>query len=104
MSEQTKVYAPISAKQVTFQSGKSILKIGINVEKFSAFLKQHANAKGYVNLGISQRKEVSQYGETHTVWLDTWEPDASRAPAEARTTAQPQASPPTPKENDDVPF
>ena len=81
MSEQKeqKTYAPVSAKQITFQSGKSILKLGINAEKFKAFLDTHKNAKGYVNLGISERKEVSRYGETHTIWLDTWQPDDSKA-------------------------
>ena len=101
-NQEQKTYAPISAKQVTFQSGKSILKIGINVEKFTAWLKQHANTKGYVNLGVSERKEVSQYGETHTAWLDTWQPDASKA--QARQPAPTAVNPSTPPQSDDVPF
>jgi len=102
MSEQNKIYAPVSAKSVTFQSGKSILKLGINVEKFKAFLDEHKNEKGYVNLGISDRKEVSQYGETHTVWLDTWKPDANQPPRQPR---QPAVTPaPKTPQDDDVPF
>jgi hypothetical protein len=74
--KEQKAYAPISAREITFQSsGKTILKMGINVAKLKAWLDEHVNEKGYVNLGISSRKEVSQYGETHTVWLDTWKPD-----------------------------
>jgi hypothetical protein len=104
-NQEAKVYAPASAKQVTFQSGKSILKLGVNVEKFIVFLNQHKNAKGYVNFGISERKEVSQYGETHTVWLDTWQPSgAPSEPSKPRATAQPKAKPLTPEEADDVPF
>jgi hypothetical protein len=106
-NQEQKIYAPVSAKKVTFQSGKSILKIGINVEKFKAFLDTHRNTKGYVNLGISERKETGQYGETHTVWLDTWQPDAAKA--SPRQTPEPAAPTPSivgdfPPENDDVPF
>ena len=103
MSEQnneTKVYAPMSVKQFTFQSGKSILKLGINVAKFKAWLDQHANEKGYVNMGISERKSVSQYGESHTAWLDTWRPDASnRADA-----PQPRPTDQTQTDSSGVPF
>ena len=108
MNEPTKIYAPISAKQITFQSGKSILKLGINVEKFTAFLKQHANAKGYVNLGISERKEASQYGETHTAWLDTWSPGeksvGGQPAAQERPVTKPTTTPYAGKQSDDVPF
>ena len=62
----------------------------MNVEKFIAFLNQHKNAKGYVNLGISERREVSQYGETHTAWLDTWSPDTAKRPSDA-PNRQPEA-------------
>lgn len=74
MSE-TKTYVPkANAKEVTFQSGNSIVKIGLHAETVAAFLLANANAKGYVNLGLSRRKSVGNYGETHCLWLDTWEP------------------------------
>jgi len=95
-NEQKTYCNGVSAKQITFQSsGKTILKLGVNVDKMIAFLQQHRNAKGFVNLGISERKEVGQYGDTHTVWLDTWQPDAAKQ------------SKPAPKPQDDdqkVPF
>jgi hypothetical protein len=101
MAGEVKTYINgISAKQVTFESGKSILKLNINVAKLIEQLQQHANEKGYVNLGISERKEKGKYGETHTVWLDTWKPtpkaDAPAAPKSdpppwgAATQAQPE--------------
>ena len=106
---ENKTYAPGSVKEITFNSGKTILKLGLNVEKFCAFLQQHKNAKGYVNLGISERNEVSAYGETHTLWLDTWSPDASKA-REHRPVKPQEPNQPTlpaddgPPESDDVPF
>jgi len=102
MNQETeqKIYAPMSAKQITFQSsGKTIIKLGINVAKFKAWLDQHVNDKGYVNMGISARKETSQYGETHTCWLDTWKPEAQRS--EPRNV---KAAPATKEQGDDVPF
>ena len=77
-NEQKTYCNGVSAKQITFQSGKTILKLGINAEKMIAFLTQYKNAKGFVNLGISERKEIGQYGDTHTVWLDTWSPEAAK--------------------------
>ena len=105
MNQETeKVYAPVSAKQVTFQStGRSILKLGINVAKFTAWLEQHKNAKGYVNLCISERRSTGTYGETHAVFLDLFNPskDASQI-----KTATPINNPPLkPKDDgDSVPF
>lgn len=32
-------------------------------------IKVAANGKKYLNLAVAQRKEVSQYGETHTVFV-----------------------------------
>ena len=75
MADAAKVYINgVSAKQVTFESGKSILKLNIHVGKLIEQLQQHVNEKGYVNLGVSERKEKGRFGETHTVWLDTWKP------------------------------
>jgi len=111
MSQETeKVYAPVSAKQITFQStGRSILKLGINVAKFTAWLEQHKNAKGYVNLCISERRSTGTYGKTHAVFLDTFTPknqDGSAQPRTAAKSATPQPAPSNPPqdESDTVPF
>ncbi len=101
MAGEVKTYINgISAKQVTFESGKSILKLNIHVGKLITQLTPLANEKGYVNLGVSERKEKGRFGETHTVWLDTWKPtpkaDAQAAPKVdpppwgAATPAQPE--------------
>ena len=112
MNEQPKIYAPVSAKMNTFASGKQVLKLGINVEKFKAFLDEHKNERGYVNVGISERRQEGSFGETHTVWLDTWKPDSSKIstpenrapsePVERRTPAIDHA--PKTSHDDDVPF
>ena len=37
-------------------------------------LMENLNAKGYVNLDMNKRREPSQYGQTHSLTVDTWEP------------------------------
>jgi hypothetical protein len=76
MSEP-KTYVPKSSvKERQFPSGGSVLKLSFHASTLIAFVRQHANAKGYINLGVSERKQPGQYGDTHCVWLDTWEPQA----------------------------
>ena len=43
-------------------------------------LKQNLNAKGYVNLVMNKRREPSHYGQTHSLVIDTWEPQTSSQP------------------------
>lgn len=103
MSEQNKIYVPKSgAKEITFQSGKKILKLNFKANELIAFLNQHKNDKGYVTLGVSERREVGQYGDTHCVWLDTWKPQPRGDQQQQRTPSRPTSPPPT--ESDEPPF
>ncbi len=69
-----KVYLKCSAKEKTFGNGGSIIKLGLKYDDLMAFAAAHKNARGYVNLAISERKSVGQYGDTHTVYLDAPKP------------------------------
>ena len=55
-------------------------------------LKQHLNAKGYVNLVMNKRREPSAYGQTHSLVVDTWEPQTNSQPQQAPSYT-PQAVP-----------
>lgn len=57
----------ISVKEKEGQYG-SFFNVSINIDK----IKEHANEKGYVNMTVSKRKEVWQYGETHSCTLNEW--------------------------------
>jgi hypothetical protein len=106
MSEQ-KTYIPkSSAKEVQFRNGGSILKVGLHVESMIAFLQTHLNEAGYVNLGISRRREVGSHGDTHCVWLDTWKPDMNKMREAAGAPMKPVDSQPKPADDDSdsVPF
>lgn len=103
MPEQ-KTYVPkSSAKQITFQSsGKTIIKISFKANELIEFVNGHVNASGYINLGISERREVGPYGDTHCVWLDTWQPKP-KTDASAKSRYIPPDEQPETK-GDDVPF
>lgn len=75
MAKQQREYAAgMTAKERRGDYG-TFLSVGVNVEKFVEWLTaQKPNAKGYVNLTISARKEIGKYGETHSVYLDTYQP------------------------------
>lgn len=79
-----KVYLKCSAKKKNFDNGGSILNIGVKAEDLTAFIAEHTNDRGYLNLTVQERREVGQYGDTHMVTLDTWEPKTPKVkPLEA---------------------
>lgn len=58
------IYIKGSAKQM--QNGATkYLQISVNKDDIAS----HANEKGYVNINIFERKEPSQFGDTHNLVL-----------------------------------
>jgi hypothetical protein len=66
-----KIYLKCSAKQKQTPYGQ-ILILGVKAQELAEFARQHQNERGYINLVITERKEPSQYGDTHSVYLDTY--------------------------------
>jgi len=62
-----------SCKAINGQFGE-FFNISVNVEK----LQQYANEKGYVNMVMSKRREVGQYGDTHYFTLNEYNPEANQ--------------------------
>ena len=62
-----------SCKAISGQFGE-FFNVSINVEK----LQQYANEKGYVNMVMSKRREVGQYGDTHYFTLNEYNPEAQQ--------------------------
>ena len=89
-----------SCKAVQGQFGE-FYNISVNIEK----LQQHANEKGYVNMTMSKRREVGQYGDTHYFTLNEWTPEGN---SDAPTTNVQKSSTPAPAGDDisveDIPF
>lgn len=102
MATSSKTYAPGSCKRAN--TDFFCVRIGIPVEKFKAFLEQHKNAKGYVNLNLAEKRETDQFGNTHTMTLDTWEPKANPEAAREGFKAAKKAAQPEQESGDTVPF
>jgi hypothetical protein len=103
---ETIIWVPrANGKEITFQDGGKLLKLNFHVETLIAFLKQHVNEKGYINIKVQRRKEVGKYGETHSLSLDTWKPGHAAPATSPKTQQQGQAvNNAPPPEEDDVPF
>lgn len=82
MSTKTsKVYVPkASAKEISFDGGGSLIRLGFRVEELLDFIHQHATPSGYLNLTLGKRRDVGKFGETHSVYLDTYTPKAGGQP------------------------
>ena len=78
---EDKIYADgWYVREKTFPStGNTILSVSIKADQAIAFLNQHKDEQGFVRIGISRRRTESEKGLTHTVWLDTWRPQAKQA-------------------------
>lgn len=75
--KQEKTYVgSVKAKTITTAYGDmEILKISFSksdIEKLS----ENLNERGWVNLDMVKRKQVSDKGQTHSITIDTWKPDA----------------------------
>ena len=71
MSEQ-KVYVG-NGKEVDTKFGK-LLKLSFSRADL-VVLTNHLNEKGYVNINCNERKSVSEWGHTHSMQIDDWQPN-----------------------------
>jgi len=70
-----------SGKERTFDGGGSIVTISVDVDKLIDACKDYGytpdSGKRYIKLKVNQRRETDQYGNTHSVEVDTWKPDGA---------------------------
>ena len=79
-----------------------VCQLGVHVDKFIAWAKQHENQAGFVNVDVKRSKNGNLYAE-----LNAWKPEMSMAETrrnEARS--QQSGGPNLPQEDfsDDIPF
>jgi len=73
----TKIYFG-QGKEFKFEDGGTTLNISFSNKDLDE-MKGYLNEKGYINLRCTKRKEPSQFGQTHSIVLDTWKPkDATK--------------------------
>lgn len=74
-----RIYAPVSVKAKEGQFGP-FFSIGGKAEKLIEFIKANTKENGFIDLTMSERREPSQYGDTHSLFVDDW-----KAPVNAPT-------------------
>ena len=91
-----------SCKAITGQYGE-FYNISFNAER----LMQYANEKGYINMTMSKRREVGQYGDTHYFTLNDWKPTnewGPSAPVQDQNSQAPKAGGGDDISVEDLPF
>lgn len=72
---EKKNYIGGSAREKTFDSGNSIINLSICLDDLMQLPKTQDKAgKAYVRITIAPRREVGKYGETHSIYEDTYTP------------------------------
>jgi hypothetical protein len=102
-----KQYVPkSSAKEKIFNDGGSIIKLSFDARELADFVQHNQNSSGWITLVVSKRREPSEKGATHSIYLDTWQPNRNGAAPPATATRPKAASnpPPTDDSNSEVPF
>lgn len=104
MSENKTYINGVSLKKVEFKSGGSIVKFSGKVDALIDQLRQHGKSNGYFNFAISARKTPGKYGETHCMWVDTWEPSQRSEPDRKPTPPAPWERSAAEPKSDNLPF
>lgn len=60
-------------------NGLEIVNISVAESKVKEFWTEY-NGERYLRLGVSKKREADQYGKTHSVYIDEWQPTAGTAP------------------------
>jgi hypothetical protein len=57
-------------------NGMEIVNISIAESKVKEFWSEY-NGERYLRLGVSKKREADQYGKTHSVYIDEWQPTSN---------------------------
>lgn len=108
MPDEAKQYAEGAyCKEIAFNSGKTLMKVSLRLDKFIEWAKTRTNERGYINLGISKRSSgADKNGNTHSMWLDTWKPQQGYTPKPQEPVVEKMPDPENPHEDPaaDMPF
>jgi hypothetical protein len=70
-----------SGKEKTFDDGGSVISVHLKLDGMAEYFKEYgytsASGEKRIKLNIGTRRNIGDYGETHSVVLDTWKPDGA---------------------------
>lgn len=91
-----------SGKEKTFSGGGSIISVSLDLGELIKQFDHHGfvakSGKKMIKIDVGTRRSVGEYGDTHSVSLNTWHPDSYVAPGLAKT------EPFKIEDGDDIPF
>ena len=67
-----KIFVPKSNVKSIETSHGNIIKLGLHVDSFIEFAKQHQTDSGYINIDIFKRKNFKENEPTHYICLNDW--------------------------------
>jgi len=81
------------------------LCLSFKAKELRDFINEHVNADGYINLNVSPRKQLGEYGDSHSISLNQWKPTPRDGAPRSSAPAEPDPPPATgEEESDPVPF
>ena len=99
--QNEKIYVG-NGKEINTQYGP-LLKLSFSAQELQQMLSM-VNQKGYINLNVNRRQQPSQYGHTHSIVVDTWQPQQQQQPQQAPQQQQQQYQPPQGVNDQNIPF
>jgi hypothetical protein len=95
-----KNYIKGSIREIQFNDDSSKLVLSILVSDLAKI----ANDRGYASVVINKRKETDQYGNTHYMYENDYNPEAAKKDAKKGAAPSKKADLKKPKFHDDAPF
>lgn len=105
----SQIYVPKS--KAVERDGKygKFLCLSFRGKELRDFLNEHIDGDGYLHLNVSPRKEIGQYGDTHSITKNQWKPQTREGmPVRSPQPPEPDLPPNVPaggeEPEDFVPF
>jgi hypothetical protein len=64
-----------SGKEKTFENGGSIISLSVCLDEYPKEYLTDFNGKRYLKLDVCRKREIDQYGKSHYVAVNTWQPE-----------------------------
>jgi len=90
----TKNYISGGARQVDFGDGGSLINLDLKLEDLNNL---PVSDRGYIRIVVAPRREADQFGNTHSVYENTFVPDKTKAPKGPTGAGKPTVSAPKSK-------
>lgn len=83
-----KTYVPRSNAKAQETAIGEVIRLSFHVESLVEFAKEHENSGGYINIDVVPRREPNDKA-THSLTLNDWTPDKSKAKQTTKKTSKP---------------